>query len=154
MSIAEPDYQAALERARGPWFDSLPVEARELSASYRAMNPAGVAEWLRVHDLNGFGDAARPVRQPPLARIDWPALAANRRPLLLLTGDADLYLPPAVLRWAAPRFAGARAVVVPDAGHPVFLEAPEAFNRLTLDFFRDALSGRHEAERGPEDQMA
>lgn len=130
MSIDEPDYLERSARARGPWFDALPIEARELSASLRAFDPDAVDAWLEIHRLN----PTPYVRQPLKSRIDWDSLGRNARPLLLLTGGADLYLPPALLRWAAPRIGGASFQVVPDVGHPIFLEAPEAFNRLVLDF--------------------
>lgn len=134
MSIDEPDYKAASARARGPWFDALPTEAKELSASFRALDPEGAAEWRRIHDLNGFGPETPPVRQPLKSRIDWPTLAVNRIPLLLLTGGADIYLPPALLRQVGPRIGAARWTIAPDAGHPVFAEAPAAFNAAAIQF--------------------
>ena len=138
MSIKEADYQERSVRCRGPWFEALPVEARELSASFRAMEPEGVVEWLRIWKLNGFAHGERPVAQPLKSRIDWGTLGANAVPMLLMTGDADLYLPPELLRWTAPKVGNAEAVIVPDAGHPTFVEQAEAFNRLTLEFINRA----------------
>lgn len=135
MSIDAPDYQALLARVRAPWFDGLPPEAKELSPSFRAFDPDGMAEWLRIHDLNGFGPDAPPVWQPTTARIDWSTLAANRVPILLLTGGADLFMPPALLRWLAPRIGAAEIAIAPEAGHPLFAEAPAAFNEIVLGFF-------------------
>ncbi len=134
MSIDEPDYKAASARARGPWFESLPIEARELSASFRAMDPEGAAAWRAIYDLNGFGANGRPRAQRLQSSIDWKTLGANSRPLLLMTGAADLYLPPALLRAVAPRIGAAQAVVAADVGHPIFAEAPALFNASVLAF--------------------
>lgn len=132
MSIQEPDYQAASARARGPWFESLPVEARELGPSYRACCPDGVAAWLAIHELN-LGGAPR---QPLLSDITWNTLGAMATPSLLLTGDADLYMPPAVLNAVAQRMPQAECAIAPNAGHPIFWEQPEWFNTTVLDFFK------------------
>lgn len=134
MSIDEPDYKAASARARGAWFEPLPVEARELSPSFRALDPNGVAAFRQIFDLNGFGPDTPAIRQPLVSRINWKTLAANRIPLLLMTGGADIYLPPALLRDVAPRIGAAVWTVAPDAGHPIFAETPEAFNQVVLDF--------------------
>ena len=55
-------------------------------------------------------------------------------PVLLMTGDADLWMPPALLRQVAPRFPDSRVAIVPDAGHSAHWEQPAVFNRLVLDF--------------------
>ena len=55
-------------------------------------------------------------------------------PTLLLTGDADLYTPPSVLRLLAARFPNCQSLVIPECGHSAFWEQPEAFNQAVLDF--------------------
>jgi pimeloyl-ACP methyl ester carboxylesterase len=130
MSVQEPDYKAASARARGPWFDGLPVDARELSPGYRSTCPAGAAAWQDIHDLNPH-DA---LRQPVAASITWDSLAAMTTPSLLLTGDADLYMPPAVLKSIAARMPRAECLIAEEAGHPVFWEQPDWFNSAMLDF--------------------
>jgi pimeloyl-ACP methyl ester carboxylesterase len=57
-------------------------------------------------------------------------------PILLLTGDADLYTPPAVLRLFAEHMPSAELFVVPDSGHAANWENPEAFNQALLRFLR------------------
>jgi pimeloyl-ACP methyl ester carboxylesterase len=77
-----------------------------------------------------------PPRQPTQAKINWEAMNASTVPMLLLTGDADLYIPPAILRAVGKRVPKAEVVIVPEAGHPVFFEQPDAFNRIVLDFIK------------------
>jgi pimeloyl-ACP methyl ester carboxylesterase len=67
-------------------------------------------------------------------RITFAALETIAVPTLLLTGDADLYTPPSVLRLVAARFPNAESVVIPECGHSAFWEQPEAFNTAVLDF--------------------
>jgi pimeloyl-ACP methyl ester carboxylesterase len=54
----------------------------------------------------------------------------------LITGGADLYAPPPILRLFAARIKGAQSVVVPEAGHSTYWEQPEVFNRAVLEFIR------------------
>ena len=65
------------------------------------------------------------------------ALTENIKvPTLLITGGADLYAPPPILRMFAARIKGSQAVIVPEAGHSTYWEQPEVFNRAVLDFIR------------------
>jgi len=130
MSIQEEEYQAASSRARGLWFDGLPVDARELSPTYRAGCPDGAAAWMQINALNTLGAPKQPLK----SSITWNTLAAMTTPTLLLTGDADLYMPPAVLRTIARRMPHAECQIAQDVGHPIFWEQPEWFNTTILDF--------------------
>ncbi len=55
-------------------------------------------------------------------------------PILLLAGDKDLSQPAAVLNAVAGKLAHGRVVLVPDAGHATFIDAPEAFERELRQF--------------------
>ena len=135
MSIEEDDYKIVSERARPSWFNELPVEAREISASFRALDADGVKEFLEIYHLNNFDPKKQRVIQGRIAQINWKNLASNRVPMLLMTGGADLYLPPALLRQIVQRIGSAELVVVPDVGHPIFWESPNIFNSTLLEFF-------------------
>jgi pimeloyl-ACP methyl ester carboxylesterase len=133
MGISEPDYQATLQSLRPKAFNDLPTELKELGPSYRAANPAGVAEWKKLHGRAGKSD---PVRLR--SGIDWASLANLKVPTLLMTGDADLWIPPALLRQVGERIPNSKIVIVPDSGHGVQWEQPETFNRVVLEFIRGA----------------
>jgi len=70
-------------------------EFRELSPSYRASNPEGARQWVELHHKavtdNRLG-------QKPVNDITWAALETLTLPVQLITGDADLYSPPSVMR--------------------------------------------------------
>jgi pimeloyl-ACP methyl ester carboxylesterase len=56
--------------------------------------------------------------------------------MLLLTGDADLYTPPAMLRLFKKRMPRAEAHVIAESGHAPQWENPAEFNRRVLGFIR------------------
>ena len=71
-------------------------------------------------------------------QINFTSLGRIRVPTLVIGGDADLGAPPPMLRMYAARIPGAELKIVPEAGHSLYWEQPELFNRTLLDFF-----GRH-----------
>jgi len=134
--VQDEDYLELGQRIRpAPRFDALPPDFRELGPSYRAANPGGTQRWLELEHTS------RPQGSPPPAqttrnRITFALLEEIKVPTLLLTGDADLYAPPAVLRLFAARIKSSESVVVPEAGHSTYWERPEIFNRTVLEFIR------------------
>jgi len=136
MGIAEPQFLKTLQSLRPKAFEQLPEEVKELGPSYRAANPAGVAEWKKRHERAG-------TRSPVRLRntITWDLLAMLRVPALLMTGDADLWIPPYLLRQVGERIPNSTVVIVPDCGHAVQWEQPEMFNDAVLDFIRTKATG-------------
>jgi len=132
---SETAYAQANARLRPPAFDALPVEFKELHPSYRAANPAGVQAWLALSRQARSGPPVVPTRPFPMT---WERVESIRHPTLLLTGDGDLYTPPALLRMQAQHLPHAEVAVIAEAGHCANWEQPEAFNRVVLDFL-----GRH-----------
>jgi pimeloyl-ACP methyl ester carboxylesterase len=61
-------------------------------------------------------------------------LAALRMPVLVTVGADDILVPPAFSREIHARVPHADIAIVPDAGHVHFIEQPEAFNRIVLEF--------------------
>jgi pimeloyl-ACP methyl ester carboxylesterase len=129
FGIQDDAYLALQKRLRpSPHFEALPVEVRELGPSYRSANPEGTRRWAAA------SHHASP--QPTRNRISFALLDTIRVPTLLLTGDADLYMPPSLLREIALRIRGATVVVVPECGHSVYWEQPDIFNRTVLEFLK------------------
>jgi len=75
------------------------------------------------------------VGQPPANRIDWASFTRLKVPTLVIGGDSDLAVPPPMLRLYASHIPGAEVVSVPEAGHSLYWERPEIFNRALLAFF-------------------
>ena len=131
MGISEPEFAKVLQSLRPKAFGDLPMEVKELGPSYRAANPEGVAEWKKLHDRSG-------TRSPVRLRntFTWQTLATLKVPTLLVTGDADLWIPPYLLRQAGGKIPNSKVVIVADSGHGVQWEQPEIFNTTVLDFIR------------------
>jgi pimeloyl-ACP methyl ester carboxylesterase len=131
MGISEPEYTGTLQALRPKAFNDLPAELKELGPSYRAANPSGVAEWKRLHAQIG---TRSPVRLRN--KITWAALADLKVPTLLITGDADLWIPPSLLWKIGEKIPNSKIVIVSNSGHAVQWEQPEIFNSTVLDFIR------------------
>lgn len=133
--IQDDDYAALQKRLRpAPQFDALPPEVKELGPSYRAANPDGVKQWVELEQASRQKGA---VTLPKTAnRLTLESLGKLTAPTLVLTGDADLYMPPPVLRMLAAKIPGATTLVVPECGHSAYWEQPEAFNRAVLTFLQ------------------
>lgn len=130
--VQEPDLTATVEGLRPSGFDSLPVEFRELSPGYRATNPDGVAAWLALSAKARVAGSTG--RQDIVNQASWRDLAALRVRTLLITGDADLYMPPQLLRTIAGHFARGQVRVIAEAGHAACWEQPSRFNQTVLNF--------------------
>lgn len=146
-SVQDKEYSEMGSRIRPPQFDQLPLEFREMGPSYRAANPEGVKRWLA---LSSQGREVTPPgvttpTAPPTAggqstraanpnAVTWEKLEAFKVPTLLMTGDADLYTPPSVLRMFSARMKHAEYAVIPESGHTSFWENPQIFNNTVLAF--------------------
>ncbi len=53
---------------------------------------------------------------------------------LLIAGGADRLTPPALMRMWGKQLPQHERVLIPEAGHALPWEEPEAFNRAALDF--------------------
>ena len=128
-----PEFVALGQRNRPPAFTAMPPELREVSPSYRAANPEGTARWVELEKL--ARPAGAPPAQPLKNAITFARLETIATPTLL-TGDADMFAPPPVLKMFATHIHGAATVVVPEAGHSTYWEQPDVFNRAVLTFIR------------------
>jgi pimeloyl-ACP methyl ester carboxylesterase len=133
--VQDEDYLELGRRIRPSQFNALPPDFRELGPSYRAANPGGAERWLALERISR-PEGTTPPAQTMRNRITFALLEGIKVPTLLLTGDADLYAPPAVLRLFAARIKNAESVIVPEAGHSAYWEQPEIFNRAVLRFVR------------------
>jgi len=118
-----------------PQFDALPPEFRELGPSYRAANPEGTRRWVELEHVSR-PEGPRAPAQTMRNKVTFALLETMKVPTLLLTGDADLYAPPSVLRLFLARIKHADHVIVSEAGHSSYWEQPESFNRAVLEFVR------------------
>jgi pimeloyl-ACP methyl ester carboxylesterase len=125
------DIVKVYESLRPRGFAEMPPDFRELGPSYRAANPLGVKIWL---ELEHKAVTSNPFRQKAANVIDETTLRRLQVPTMLITGEADLYSPPGLIRMVAAQIPGSEVVIVREAGHSSYWEQPEAFNRAVLEF--------------------
>jgi pimeloyl-ACP methyl ester carboxylesterase len=132
--VQDPDFAETIKRITPDGFQNMPASFRELSPSYRAANPEGVARWTEFESKNRAPEAVRGPAQPAKNRVTLAMVEGIKIPTLVIAGDADLYAPPALMRRIADRIKGAQFIAIPDAGHSVWWERPDQFNRTVLTF--------------------
>ena len=130
--IQDPEYLEVQRRLRPPEIQALPVELRELGPSYRGTDPQGAARWLEI-ELASRPDGPVP-SQPLVEPVTYARLAAMSVPALVVSGEADLLSPPALMRLLAEHIPGSRFASLPEAGHAGHWERPEVWNGLVLEF--------------------
>jgi pimeloyl-ACP methyl ester carboxylesterase len=108
------------------------TEFLELGPSYRANNDEGAERFasLSRQAIGSKGDFA----QPTGPAVSWETLREVRAPVLLLTGEADLYSPPPMQELIANHLPDHRLVTLPAIGHAPYWEAPDQFNKAVLTF--------------------
>lgn len=65
-------------------------------------------------------------------------LGELRIPTLVVTGSEDTTIPPVAQEELARSIPNARHAIVEGGGHAVIADSPEAFNRILLEFLKDA----------------
>jgi pimeloyl-ACP methyl ester carboxylesterase len=131
--VQDEEYLEIGRRLRPPQFDALPPELRELGPSYRAANAEGTRRWIELERMSRqAGSTAQTFRN----RMTFALLEKLQVNTLLITGGADLYAPPPLLRFFTARIKNSESLIVPDVGHSAYWEQPETFNRAILDFIR------------------
>lgn len=108
------------QRLLGP--DATRDMVRRVVDTMAAVNPAGYEQAARM-----LADAN--------VKTDVQRLPASL-PLQIVYGDADVITPPARNREVAALRPQAPVHVIPGAGHALYLEKPERFNAILLDFLR------------------
>ncbi len=116
------------------------VTLRAMSAGFRDGDPAGAFLYQEINLLNpprdpepnGFTSGEGPKAED---------LAGMRVPTLLIVGEEDQVMPPPAMERSRDLIPGSRLERVPGAGHSVYFEKPDLFNRLVLDFFSSVLEG-------------
>ena len=131
--VQDPEFLELGRRLRPPQFDALAPELRELGPAYRAAQAEGTKRWMDLEKLSRPAGPPAPA-QPLRNRLTFSALETIKVPTLFITGGADLYAPPPVLRLFTARIQGSESLIVPEAGHSTYWEQPELFNRAVLNF--------------------
>ena len=121
----------AAAKIRTKEWDDLPRWFRELGPSYRAANPAGVQKWI---ELNHKSETGKGARQKLVNVVTPEKLETLKVRTLLMTGAADMFTSPSIMRMIARHVPDNEIVIAPECGHSIYWEQPEFFNRTVLGF--------------------
>jgi len=107
-------------------------EQPALEFLYRAMDrmTAGL-------DKNGLRGKLVAARTLPASR-----LCELKMPVLFVTGTEDIVIPPPLVEALAAMTPGAKLAIVPEAGHSVYFERADLFNRVVDEFLKESLRSR------------
>ena len=136
-----PEVREAMVSIRKATAD-LPQLERVLSDGFRERNPTGANLYAAIASFNA---ANRGNLKGDYDRLVSPEdLAATGVPVLFLAGLEDRLFPADQIAAFQQHVAGSRFTAIPDAGHSVYFEQPDAFNKTVLGFLDECLS----TERG------
>ena len=129
--LAEKEMKDFSKRIEFEGFRALPPVHREVGPSYRGGNPEGTKRWMEIEEhAQQKGAPSQPLRTPNT----YAKLETIATPTLVLAGDADMVSPPGMMRIWSRHLKNATFDYVPDAGHSIAWEQPEAFNARMLAF--------------------
>ena len=135
-SLVHPEV-ARLRQEAGARSDALFARGIHPAAGERmaAEQPALHFLYREINDLAvGLDKPALRATLAALCTTPSDAVAALRLPVLCISGEEDAVIPTAAVEVLAGLIPGARLERVPRAGHSVYFERPEIFNRLLDDF--------------------
>lgn len=135
LGITDSEYRELYGFFLPKYFAQLPHDFQELGPSYRAGCPEGVSAWNEITERARPGGRVMPTF---LSKMSWAEASSLPMPVLLMTGDADLYTPPAVWRVQAANIPQAECKLIAESGHSPNWEQPDIFNANVLEFI-----GRH-----------
>jgi pimeloyl-ACP methyl ester carboxylesterase len=132
-SISDKEIADFSARIEIPELRKLPAVYREVGASYRGAKPDGTKHWIEIDEHSRQKDApSQPLHTPnTFAKIE-----TIPTPALIITADADLLAPPALMRIWAAHVKNHEWASVPDSGHAIAWEQPDVFNDKVLDFVK------------------
>jgi pimeloyl-ACP methyl ester carboxylesterase len=130
----DPEGDAFRAIAEIPVLDNQPAEVREMSPSYRGLNPEGVARWLAIHEHAEQKGAVRPPLRTPNTTAK---VASIKVPTFVIAGGADLTTPSGAIRlWSKHLTVPYEFLVLAEAGHVLVWEQPEVFNKALIEFLQ------------------
>ena len=142
---AEADVTAATLRRDGMAAFAERYAQGPSRVQYENKDPRGHAEFKRMlaeHSAEGSANTQAGVQKERPSLYDLTeAMAGITVPTLVVTGDEDwpCLMPGILMKRSIP---SAALAVLPNTGHALNIEEPEAFNRLVADFLAQVDSGR------------
>jgi 3-oxoadipate enol-lactonase len=120
-----------IKRALAPGFPRKHRDRAFLYKQIRMLNENGPNQLRSDAQIQKL----RALERQPDASATRDALSALPTPVLFIGGEHDEVMPVELMTIARSLIPGSRLEVVPGAGHSVYFEEPQIFNRLVREFF-------------------
>jgi 3-oxoadipate enol-lactonase len=129
------DARMAQRRAEGEAALTGPNQPpRTYARHFPEEQPAQAFLYEQIRTLNP------PRREAPVPGPSAAQVQALRTPTLLIVGEHDVIAPPELMKMFQSYIPHARLTEVAGAGHSVYFEKPEAFNRAVAEFLTDVVA--------------
>jgi 3-oxoadipate enol-lactonase len=110
---------------------------RAFAPGYAQRDPARAFLYREINALTAAANepAAATPSAPP-ASPDLGPLLDKKIPVLFIVGEQDQIIPPSIIEAMHKKVPGSQLVKVPGAGHSVYFEKPDDYNRIVMDFLQ------------------
>lgn len=109
------------------------------SSSYIREHPEELERAIQLRLANPIPEHAYLGQLQAAIGFDAEARVSSiQAPTLVITGDQDMMVPAENSRRLAARIPGAKLVIIEGAGHSVFIERADTFNRAVIEFLEAA----------------
>jgi pimeloyl-ACP methyl ester carboxylesterase len=117
---------------------TLPQKPRTAFApDFPTRDPARAFLYREISAITEAYNGPAPAAQTPAAApTDVRPILANRIPTLFIVGEEDQLIAPAIIEAMHKKMPGSQLAKVPGAGHSVYFEKPDEYNRLVLAFLQ------------------
>jgi len=139
--VDDPEVVEEMARHGAPRGGLSEVLTRVYAADYPEREPVKAFLYRQISALNL---QVPPDLVPSMMKLRFSVepVVARRIPTLVLVGEQDALTTPRLMELIARRIPHSRFVKIPGAGHSVYFERPDEFNRALMDFLRAAIANR------------
>jgi 3-oxoadipate enol-lactonase len=127
------DEIAALRKKLAPSASSI---ARAFAPDFAQREPAKYFLYREINSLTLQADPAPAAAAGTAASTDIKPVLAAKIPVLFIVGAEDQLIPPPIIEAMHNKMPGSQLVKVPGAGHSVYFEKPDEYNRIVTEFLQ------------------
>jgi 3-oxoadipate enol-lactonase len=107
---------------------------RAFAPDFPKRDPARSFLYLEISSLTLPADPAPAAANSPTPSTDIAPLLDKKIPVMFIVGAEDQIIQPPIIEAMHKKMPGSQLVKVPGAGHSVYFEKPDEYNRILADF--------------------
>ena len=109
---------------------------RAFAPDFAKREPARAFLYREISSLTTAYNPPVPATSSPALSTDIAPVLDKKIPVLFIVGEQDQLIPPPIIEAMHKSMPGSQLVRVPGAGHSVYWEKPEDYNRIVTDFLQ------------------